>query len=397
MIRILKKKEIENYLLEASAFASECALEMSLRLYPRFYKSLYAYQITFTEADGDLMKQLPGVLPEAPPDFRITAVFEMTNPVTLEMIEGIRTWTERMLGGDALARFVPVYPYCGKFPTRLTLIYHPAQHSRAFFSSAATERQHLHDVEKHIAKTLNGELKRNEEIGVDLPIEKVVVDDIMYGHYFLWMGIANSDMSATDVVEKLRPDMELVKNEFHVSGMLLFVEKDKGITTVDEIKDLVFKLMDVSGGGDTNTTINIRCRDSLNKYISCRAVLVGNRRYVPGTIYKEFGYYKYILYESENREKGKMVAASIGKDEFILSRFEWGMYQHNMRGQTEDHYFFNRQETAQLSEALHVKRPEALLRTIRRRFATATPHNCDNLFLDFCRRKGLNYTFEHYF
>lgn len=257
-------------------------------------------------------------------------------------------------------------------------------------------RQHRKE-ERRIARILDGELQRNEEIGAVLPIQMEDVEDLMYQHHFLWTGVATSMESAKDVVEKLRPELQSTVSQYSASGIMLFVETDKAFTSGGERHELVLQLREIAGGNDVDIAINIRTCDSDNKIITCRAALVGNAQYVIGEVYEDFGQYEMVLYKSDNKDEGHLILAFYSDDEFTLARYDWGKFEYNRSGRTDDCHHFDKDNTKRLCDALHVRRPKTLLKSIRRRFAARFPENSDSELLGFCHKKGIEFNSDFHY
>ncbi|MBO4568651.1 MAG: hypothetical protein J5674_01500 [Candidatus Methanomethylophilaceae archaeon] len=398
MYRQLNREETEDLLTGADAFSSESALEMSLSLYPHYYRIYGAYQLAFPEGAGDLVRRLGEYpLPSPPEDAMVTVILEMASSLTFEQIHAVNGWAVDAFGEGRLARFVPVCYYAGDVPARLTLVYHAEKPRRRYFSSIHREYSFLKETERRIARKLDGELRRNEEVGAVLAIEEPVVADLLLDHHFLWTGIANSNTSAGEVAGKLRPEIECVMAEYDVSGMMLFVEVDRAFTREGEIEEMVRELRGIAGGQETDMGLNLRTRDSGIKYITCRAALVGNPKYVSGEVYEDFGRLEILLFVSDDARKGHEILASYEDGRLTLSRYDWGAYEYNRSGRTDDHHFFDRENTARVFSALHVKKPRALLRTIRRRFASGHAAMADVHFLGFCRDRGIQFDSDYHY
>lgn len=237
-------------------------------------------------------------------------------------------------------------------------------------------RQHRKE-ERRIAKILDGELQRNEEVAAVLPIQMAEVDDLLYLHHFLWTGIATSMESAKEVVEKLRPELQSMVSQYSVSGIMLFVELDKASTRGGELNDLVLQLKEIAGGNNVDIAINVRTCNSVNKIITCRAALVGNPKYVDGEVYEDFGQYEIVLYKSENEDAGHLILASYSEDELTLSRYDWGKFEYNRFGRTDDCHHFDKENTKRLCDALSQniteEYQEALCSPIPRELRQRTP------------------------
>lgn len=394
----LNRKETEDLLITANAFSSESTLEMGLSLYQQFYRIYGAHQFTFRGLGENLLEQLrESSLPDAPEGAMVTVVLEMTCGVAIRQIDAFRNWAEASFGADRIARFVTACYYSGEFSARLTILFHAEKPRRRYFSSIHQEYGFLKDTEHRIAKKLDEELRRNEEVGTVVAIEEAVVEDMMLDHHFLWTGIANSNTSAGEVVDKLRPEIVRVLEEYDVSGMMLFLEVDKAFTREGEIEVLVQELRRIAGGQETDMGINIRTRDSHIKYITCRAALIGNPKYISGEVFEDFGQLEILLFASDDKEKGHLILASYNEGQLTLSRYDWGVYEYNRTGQTDDHHCFDKENTDLLFQALHVKKPRALLRTVRRRFASRFPSMADVEFLGFCRKMGIKFDSDYHY
>lgn len=362
MFKTISLNETNELLVNAGIFSSESSLEMGLSLYPKYYRIFSAYQLTFTGNQADYISQLgASEIPVRPPDSKATFILEMSRGISMSVIDSIHSWAKDWLGPYTVKRFAPVCLYSAEFPARLTVIFHAPRPRRSFFSLINHQSEVLRDMERRIAKGLIAEFQRNEENGVALPVSKADIDEILCKHHFLWTGIANSNESADEVLAKLRPEMEQVGSEYAVSGLLLFLEMDMRITRMDEIQDLVQKFMGVVGGRDVDTAINIRTRESHIKSITCRAALIGNSKYVDGEVYNDFSQYEVMLHESD------------------------------------DHHYFNKDNTRRLYEALQRKNPDALLRNICKRFASSFSEDSDTTFLEFCRRQGIQFDSDFHY
>lgn len=394
----LNRKETEDLLLTADAFSSESTLEMGLSLYPQFYRIYGAHQLTFDGAGDKLQEQLRGCPhPDAPEGGKVTVILEMTGAVAIQQIDAVRARADEIYGTDRIARFVTACYYSDEFPARITLLFHAEKPRRRYFSSIHREYSFLKETEHRIARKLDEELRRNEEVGTVVAIEEAVVADLMFNHHLLWTGIANSNTSIGEVIDKLRPELERTMDEYDVSGMMLFLEVDKAFTREGEIGELVNELRRIVGGQETDMGLNIRTRDSHIKYITCRAALIGNPKYINGEVHEDFGQLEILLYVSDDEKKGHEILASYNDGKLTLSRYDWGAYEYNRMGQTDDHHFFDKENTDKLFSALHVKKPRALLRTIRRRFASRFPSLADHEFLGFCRNKGICFDSDYHY
>lgn len=398
MFKIISRTDTEKLLENAGAFSSISCLEMGLSMYPKYYRIFCACQYTFTGKQEDFMSQLEASsLPATLPDAQVTVILEMTQGLPVPMIQGIHSWAKNRLGAAAVKRFVPVYLYTEDFPARLTIVYHDIRPRRSYLSLSRHPSEHLREVEHCIAKGLDKEIMRNREIDVLSPLTNSDVFDVMYEHHFLWSGIARSNTSADEVLTQLRPEMEQTGSEYAVSGLILFLEVDKAFTCEGEIHNLVQALIGIAGGKDIETAISTRIRESHIKSITCRAALIGNPKYIKGEVYYDLGKYEILLHESDNKKSGHMIVATIEDEQFTLARYDWGKYDYSPSGRTDDHHYFDRDNTRRLYEALHRKNPDALLRSIRKRFASSYSEDSDTAFLEFCRKQGIRCKSDYHY
>ena len=165
-----------------------------------------------------------------------------------------------------------------------------------------------------------------------------------------------------------------------------------------EVNNLKKRIAKMAGVDDM--AVNVRVKESFIKSITCRLVLLGSPKLLnKDEVFEDFGQYEILLYESEDQdqEHGYIIIASVCQDKLTVSRYDWGDFERNRRGQTDDHHYFDEENTAKLFAALRVKKPSALLRTIRRRFASRLPSCADTRLLAFCRKEGIKYQSEYYY
>lgn len=398
MYQKLNRAQTENLLSTAGAFTSECTLEMSLSLFPQYYRIYGAYQFTFKEQVESFAEELAGLShPVLPEGLAVLVLFEMTDCVSIRQMEAVRAWAGDTFGAQRIVHFVPACYYSGDFATRFTLVFLAAKSRRRPFSSIHKEYCFLKETEHRIAKKLDEELKRNEQVGTVHAIEEHVVADLMYKHHFLWTGISNSNTSAEEVIDKLRPEMKRIMAEYDVSGMMLFVEVDSAFTRGGEIRNLIDSLRDIVGRQETDIGFNLRTRDSYTKYITCRAALIGNPKYICGEIHEDLGKLEILLYVSDDCERGHEILASYEDGRFTLFRYDWGAYEFNRMGKTDDQHYFDEENTKKLFSSLHVKNPRAFLRTLRKRFASRLPSMADEALLGYCRKAGIMFESDYHY
>lgn len=386
-------KETVDLLLYAGAFVSDHTMLAPLVLYPKYYNIQTAYQFAFSGDFPDLNERLrKSHLPPVPSDGLATIVFETTEEYTVPQLRAIQEWAIHSVG-EYLARFEPVFLYGENqpFTARITVIYHDARQKRAFYSHILHQRRYQELMDGRIAKMVDGEMKRNREIGASPASDESSISRVLSGRHFLWAGIANSNSSASDVFRKLRIEMDREKKDFDVQELLLFMEADKAFTIQRELA-LLKQRFAFHIGMDVPVYANIRRNDSYIKYITCRAVLVGKQKYASGEICEDYGQHEVLLYESPDSDCGHLTVAYVDEEEFTLSRYDWGVMVYDDRiGRKETHYYFDKENTKKLFARLHVKKTDTLLKTVRRRFAAENSGNADALFLEYCRKEGIDY------
>lgn len=400
MFKELTINETTDLVNAAGAFARDCVGDLSLGSYPKYYRIRRGYQLCFTEPCGDLVSRLEEAsIPAIPAGWKATVVLEMAPGCLMSWLDSVHSWAVTRIGEDRLERIEHVYSYDGdeSYALRITVVCHDAERRRQWYSTIKSQCRLLWDIDQRIARKLDAcELSRNEEVGTVVAIDTDTVCDMMKGSHFLWTDIASTMRSVSEIVKRFRPDVERIKKEYSVSGIILFVEVDKDHTTMGEV-DMLKREIERLVGDDVETAFNVRVRDSYIKYMTCRLVLVGGLRYIRGEVFSDFGRHEILLYESEDKERGHVIVASYSEGRFTLSRYDWGT-EYNRRGDTDDHHYFDEQNTAKLMAALHVRRPEALLRTIRRRFAARMPSSADYRFLEFCRKEGgIEFTSDYHY
>lgn len=397
MFKELTIKETRELLRYAGTFASDSLMDVSLCLYPKYYRLCKAFQCIFRGDCQELISLLSTVsMPEVPDDCKVTVVLEMTTACTEAQSDDIRSWAEAQYGTGTIERFEPVFLYHEDFMARITVIYHDACRRRSFHSSINCQSRYQRDMDIRIGQKLDDEISLNEEAGAIISLEADDICDMLIEHHFLWTDVANSTCSASDIVKRFLPDMERILQEFDVTGLILFIEVDGGYTTMGEVEALKQRFVKLVGEG-IDVAINVRVRDSFIKSITCRATLIGSPKYIKGEVFQDYGRYEIMLYESENKDRGHVIVASYADEEFTLSRYDWAVFGDKVRGETDDHHFFDKDNTAKLFAALNVRKPEALLRTVRRRFATSMPSSADSHLLVFCTENGIQYKSDcHY-
>lgn len=398
MFKLIERKETENLLLHcAGSNANDNYWDVSLSQYPRCYQIHQAYQLPFYKDGPDVVTLLSeSPLADIPENCKVTVVLEMTPLFPMSLLKDIHAWATRTIDQAKLERFDPVFVYDGDFESRITVIYHDAKPRRSFCSRINSQAKRLRDMDLRIARKLDEELNRNDQVGTLVEIDFGETYDMLMGNHLLWTDVANSTCSTTDIVKRFRPEMERTKLEFNINGLLLFFEVDRDFTTMGEVNNLKSRLKRLAGNADV--LFNVRVRDSFIKTITCRAVLLGGPKYnVIGEVFEDFGEFGILLYRSEDKDRGHEIIAAFAHGEFSLSRYDWGDFERNSRGETSDYHYLDEQNTAKLFTALKVKRPDTLLRTIRRRFGSRRASNADLDFLAFCHKEGIEYKSDYYY
>lgn len=398
MFKLISKKEAEDLLLyDAGPNATDNYWDVSLSQYPNCYRIHQAYQFAFDKDDPDLMKQLEGSsLPEVPDGSKVTVVLEMTTLSPMSQLVDIHKWATGIFDSSKLERFDPVFLYEGAFESRITVIYHDAKQRRSFCSRINSQARRLRDMDLRLARKLDEELSRNDEVETVVEIDVDQAHQMIRENHLLWTDVASSNRSISDIVRHFRREgLDRTVDEFEIRGLFLFFEVDRDYTTMGEVNNLKSRLKEMVG--DVDVLFNVRIRDSFIKVMTCRGVLVGGPKYVKGEVLEDFGQFGILLYESEDRDRGHEIIASLAQGEFTLSRYDWGDFERNRRGETDEHHYFDEENTEKLFGALKVKKPEALLRTIRRRFASRRASCADLDFLAFCRKEGIEYKSDYYY
>ena len=278
----------------------------------------------------------------------------------------------------------------------ITVIIYREGEPRPRFSEIRNRYSYLQSVEKREAKSLQGEFDRNAGKETLAVITEQEFSDMVSGHHLLWHGAAASTTSASVIVDQLKNEILARKKEYDVSGMFLFIDVDKNYTTMSEVLALRDGLASLAGE-DADVSINIIVEDSHIKSMACRVYLVGNPKYVKGDVYMDFGRYEILLYQSDDTERGHMIVASYEDEELTIARYDWGDFERNRHGQTDDHHYFDKENTLKLGEALHAKRPETLLRRLKDRFAYHSASSADYYITQFCKNAGISYHSEYYY
>lgn len=260
-------------------------------------------------------------------------------------------------------------------------------------------RRRYHDMlsaEKREMKSLKTEFDREGDFETLAAITEQEYSDMLAGHHLFWHGAAASNTSSSVIVDQLKPDILAEKQKYDVSGMLLFIDVDKDFSTMSEVLALRDGLASLLGQ-DVDVSLNINVENSYVKALACRMYLIGNPSHVKGDVYMDFGRLEVLLYQSEDTERGHMIVASYEDEELTLSRYDWGDYERNSHGQTDTHHYFDKENTGKLCHALHVKRPETLLRRLKLRFGHHAASSADYCIRQFCKDNGITFHSEYYY
>ena len=384
----LTTEELEDLLQRAGAHEADNLWDVSLGQYDECFKIDRAFQMCVNKDDRDLKKRLAeSDLPEIQEGKKVTVVLEMTLGFPMAHLQAIHTWATAILGDSKLERFIPVYLYESDFASRITVIYHDAKRRRAFCSRIKSQSAILSDLDFRIGEKLEAEMERNKQVETIIALNPDDLQIMLSRTHLLWTDVASSTRAASEIVKKFRHGMVCTKRTFDIDGLILFIEVDRDFTTLGEVTFLKNSLQKIAG---VEVAMNVRVRDSLIKTINCRGILAGSAKYVAGQIYSDFGIHEILLYLSPNKDCGHLTLALFSEGKLTISRYNWGD-DRTSNGKSVDYYHLDTDNTTKLFKALHVKQPEALLRTIRRRFASRVPSFAENHFLRFCEKNGIQY------
>ena len=390
MFKHLTTEELDDLLQRAGAHEADTLFDVSIGQYEACFNKIdAAFQVTLYKDDGDLKKRLAeSDLPEIQEGKKATVVLEMTPGAPMANLQAIHTWATATLGDTKLERFVPVYLYEGDFESRISVIYHDAKRRRAFCSRIKCQSAILSDLDFRIGEKLEAEMERNKQVETVIALNPDDLQIMLSRSHLLWTDVASSTRAASEIVKKFRHGMVCTKRTFDIDGLILFIEVDRDFTTLGEVTFLKNRLQKIAGG--VQVALNVRVRDSYIKVINCRGIVAGTAKYVDGEVYSDFGMHEILLYQSPNKDCGHLTLALFSEGKLTISRYNWGDDRFR-DGHSSDHYYLDEENTAKVFSALHVKQPEALLRTIRRRFASRVPSFAENHFLRFCEKQGIQY------
>ena len=273
MFNKLSIKQAKDFCESTGVFALNSIRGISLSEYPRFFKIEGAFQDVSMEDVPDLISRLNVTPAPAIPEGCNCSVVLEAKECTMDELNTIFSWATNCLGEDRLQRFEPVIIYDAPFAARITVLCHHAQRRR--YCRSEIDRLErllfLHDI--RLARTVDAELDRNREIGA---VRTLDVDDlcqIVSGKHLLWISIASTTRSLSDITDRMKPEMALILHEYNVSNLVLFIETDKD-TPREEVDALRRRFKRIVGK-DVGIRVNLRVKDSFIKTVTCRAVLIG--------------------------------------------------------------------------------------------------------------------------
>lgn len=363
---------------------------------------IFEYTYRFTSSDG-----LEAIIEEIcenefslADEEKAVLVVSPTHPVTIDLMQRVKESLEQMFPRILISWQIINTSTEKEEPEEredsITVIIYREGEPRPRFSKIRCRYQHMLSTEKRETKRLESEFDRNGDFEALAAITGQELSDIMEGHHLLWHGAAASNTSASVIVDHIKRDILDETQKYDISGMLLFIDVDKDFTTMSEVlslRDGLASLIDQ----DAEVSLNIIVEKSYDKAIACRVYLIGNPKYVKGDVYMDLGRYEILLYQSDDTERGHMIIASYENEELTITRFDWGAYDYNRHGQTDDHYYFDKENTKKLCESLHAKRPETLLRRLKERFTYHAASSADFFIAQFCKNQGISFHTEYYY
>lgn len=394
------KAAIEDCMTYSAMFGSlyeETQRYHNIRIYGKFE---HCYNIS--SADGldaaiEEFRQNKFTLTE---DEKALVIITPAHPVTMALMDSAKEFLEQIFPGALIswitANFKTEENRQNSGDDLITLIIYREGEPRPRFSEIRNQYRRLQDAEKRASFYLQKEFDRNGDFQPIACITEKEYTDMMDRHHILWHGAAASNTSASVIVDQLKREIEAEAREYDVSGIFLFVVIDKDYTTFAEVLALRDGLASLLGQ-DADVAMNLIVEDSYVKSMACRVFLIGNPGYVKGDVYMDFGRYEILLYESDDTERGHMIVASYEDEALTLARYDWGDYERNRHGQTDDHHYFDKQNTAKLCQVLHAKRPETLLRRLKDRFAYHMDSSADYYITQFCKNEGIAFHSEYYY
>lgn len=280
----------------------------------------------------------------------------------------------------------------------LTVVVYNEQPPRNRSCSIGTDYKYMLQDEKRTMKILQTEFDNEQKYKLlSEEITQERLDAIWTHHHLLVYTAASSNSSIEDLVVKMESDINDGWDKYDYSGALLFVSLDDRFSSLEEIADLKKRIPSILGS-DIDLATDIIIRPAAIKSISCRLYVFGNPKYVDGEVFYDFGRYEVLLYKTEDWKRGHILVAHYYEEELTISRYDWGDYEANRQGTTDDHYFFDKENTEKFFAALKAKRPETFLKRLKDRFAGETRASiAESIIASFCKKRGIDYHHECYF
>lgn len=280
----------------------------------------------------------------------------------------------------------------------LTVVVYQERPPRNRSCSIGTDYKYMLQDEKRTVKTLQTEFDNEQKYKLlSEEITRERLDAIWTHHHLLGYTAASSNSSIEDLVVKMESDINDGWGKYDYSGALLFVSLDDRFSSLEEIADLKKRIPSILGS-DIDLATDIIIRPAAIKSISCRLYLFGNPKYVDGEVFYDFGRYEVLLYKTEDWKRGHILVAHYYEEELTISRYDWGDYEANMHGTTDDHYFFDKENTEKFFAALKAKRPDTFLKRLRDRFPSERLGSMvTSKITGFCKERGIDYHHECFF
>ncbi len=280
----------------------------------------------------------------------------------------------------------------------LTVVVYKEQPPRNRTCSIIEDYKYMLQAEKRTWKTLQTEFEYEQKY--ELLSEEITrerLDALWTDHHLLGYSAASSNSSIDELVVKMDGDFNDGRGKYDYSGALLFVSLDPRFSSIEEIAALKKRIPSILGC-DIDLATDIIITPAAIKSISCRLYVFGNPKWVDGEVFYDFGKYQVLLYESEDRKRGHMLVAHYYDAQLTVSRYDWGDYEANREGTTDDHYYFDKENTQKFFAALKAKRPETFLKRLKDRFAGGTrAGNAAELISEYCKGRGIAYQHECFF
>lgn len=392
MMNTIGKIEAEEALWVADLFGMPSDHGTDLGMLLEYYKFQWGLQCSgkLDELLDAIGKVSDSPVPEG---CAITCILEFASDsgFRIEMLDAIKEKLfERFGQGTRLLFYAGIGQEEG-LPLRLSIICHGTKRRRRIHSEIKTNRVAVEATDMRITHILDQELERNHEDGALVALTGEFLVDFVEEDHLLWVSSASSNTSEKDVFMHLRSEMlrEVEKNNVH--RLILFIDADKNYTTLGQIGALKERFAEALGE-DVQIAMNLRLKDSHVRSITCRSILVGEQKLHDGDVIVDGDNMEILLYCSEDKKEGHMVIGSYRCQKFTLSRYDWGKFDYNRRGETDDHHYFDESNTHRLHEAFRAVRPETLLKHLKRSFESPS---ADYDFLEFCRKRDIKFESDY--